>query len=143
MAKNSYPVECQRTINQFSPLAARLASASGLSLDDLRQEIAAAWVAGLDPRQAVPAAVRVRRLRDGSWRSQDLAVAARLAASGETVEPSGEMPTPKSARGHLTASIAADAGIGRRAAQKRIKRQHDAAKRQGDLFGGWGSENGG
>lgn len=132
MAKNSYPAECQRTIDQFSPLAFRLAGASGLTLDDIRQELAVAWLCGQDPARAVPAAVGVRRLPSGAWRSRDLAVAATAA---DDIEPTGEMPRPKARRGSVAAGVAADLGLGLRAAQKRLKRQRDAAGAgQGDLF---------
>lgn len=134
--KNSYPLECQRTIDQFSPLAVRLAAASGLTLDDIRQEIAAAWLAGLDPAAAVPAAIGVRRLPGGAWRSQDLAVSATAA---DDVEPTAEMPRAKVRRGSVVDGIVADSDgkIGRRAAQKRLARQREAGARgQGDLFGG-------
>lgn len=146
MAKNSYPAECQHAIEQFSPLAVRLAGASGLTLDDIRQEIAAAWLAGLDPRAAVPAAVGVRSLRrlrgkkwEKEWKSEDLHVAARCAELADDLEPTEEMPRPKARRGSVVDGIVADAGgtIGRRAAQKRLKRQREAAELgQGDLFTG-------
>ena len=136
MGKNIYPAGCQHTIDQFSPLAVRLAGASGLTLDDIRQEIAVAWLAGLDPAAAVPAAIGVRRLPGGVWRSQDLAVAAKTA---DDVEPTEEMPRGKARRGSVVDGIIADADgkIGRRTAQKRLARQREAGARgQGDLFGG-------
>lgn len=144
MAKNSYPAECQRAINKFSPLAARLAAASDFTLDELRQEIAVAWLTGLDPSAAVPAAIGVRRLygRD-DWMSQDLHVAARRAENDENFEPSEEMPRPKARRGSVAAGVAADCAVGLRAAQKRLKRQRDAAEQgQRDLFGSDGVQNG-
>lgn len=132
MAKNLYPANCQQVLVQYAPLARSLAAASGLTLDDLRQEIALAWLSGLDPASAVPAAIGVRRLPGGAWRSQDLAVAATAA---DDIEPPGEMPRPRTRRGSVSAGVAADLGLGLRAAQKRLKRQRDAAKRgQGDLF---------
>lgn len=134
MAKNIYPAACQAVLSQYAPMAHSLARASGLTLDDLRQEIALAWHAGLDPARAVPPAVGVRRLPGGAWRSQDLAVAA-TAADG--IEPTGEMPRPKARRGEVAAGVAADCGVGLRAAQKRLKRQLGAAELgQGDLFTG-------
>lgn len=131
MAKNLYPANCQQVLVQYAPLAHSLAAASGLSLDDLRQEIALAWLSGRDPASAVPAAIGVRRLPGGAWRSQDLAVAATAA---DDIEPT-EMPRPKARRGSVAAGVAADLGLGLRAAQKRLKRQRDAAGAgQGDLF---------
>ena len=68
----------------------------------------------------------------GAWRSRDLAVAATAA---DDIEPTGEMPRPKARRGSVAAGVAADLGLGLRAAQKRLKRQRDAAGAgQGDLF---------
>ena len=132
MAKNLYPASCQQVLVQYAPLAHTLAAVSGLSLDDLRQEIALAWLAGADPASAVPAAIGVRRLPGGAWRSRDLAVAATAA---DDIEPTGEMPRPKARRGSVAAGVAADLGLGLRAAQKRLKRQRDAAGAgQGDLF---------
>lgn len=136
MGKNIYPASCQHTIDQFSPLAVQLARASGLTLDDIRQEIAVAWFSGVDPAAAVPAAIGVRRLLGGLWRSQDLAVSAKAA---DDVEPTEEMPRVKPRRGSVVDGIIADADgkIGRRAAQKRLARQREAGARgQGDLFGG-------
>lgn len=142
MARNTYPLECQRTIDQFFPLAARLAVESGLTLDDLRQEIAVAWLVGLDPRAAVPAAVGVRRLHGSNeWKSKDLHVAARRAGNEDNLEAFSEMPRPKPARGSVTAEIAADAGVGLRAAQKRLMRQRERAA-QGDLFSDHEVQNG-
>lgn len=135
MAKNSYPAACEAVLEQYAPLCHSLATAARLSLDDIRQEVAVAWLAGLDPIAAVPAAVGVRRLGCG-WISQDLHVAASHPANDEAfVEPTGEMPRPKARRGHVAAGVAADLGLGLRAAQKRLKRQRDAAGAgQGDLF---------
>lgn len=143
MAANSYPAGCQAILVQYAPLAHSLATASGLTMDDLRQEIALAWLEGKDPARAVPGALGLRRLPrivDGKkrnyWRSADLHVNARRAE--ETVDvfgEVGEMPRPKASRGAVAAAVAADLGLGLRVAQKRLKRQRDAAKRgQGDLF---------
>lgn len=135
MARNGYPVDCEAVLSQYGPLVHTLAQASGLSMDDIRQEVAVAWLAGQDPSAAVPAAVGVRRLGRG-WVSQDLHVTARRAENDDAfVAPTGEMPRPKARRGSVAAGVAADLGVGLRAAQKRLKRQRDAAKRgQGDLF---------
>lgn len=135
MAKNSYPAACAAVLAQYAPLAHTLAQASGLSIDDIRQELAVAWLVGQDPARAVPAALRVRRLPGGDWRSTDLHVAARAADLAAGVEPVAEFPRPRSSRGAVAASVAVDAGVGLRAAQKRLKRQRDAAGAgQGDLF---------
>lgn len=132
-----YPPECARLIEDFRPVSAAWAAAAGVTLDDVRQELARAWLAGEDPRGSVPRALGLRKI-GAVWRSEDLAVVARAAELDPEAEPACEMPTPKPARGHLTAAIMADAGgkIGRRAAQKRLKRARELAQRQGDLFGG-------
>lgn len=134
MAKNSYPAGCQAVLVQYAPLAHSLATASGLTMDDLRQAIVLAWLEGAEPAQAVPASLGLRRLPCG-WVSTDLHVNARRAETEESFEPIEEMPRPKVRRGSVVAGVAADLGLGLRAAQKRLKRQRDAAKRgQGDLF---------
>jgi len=134
MAKNLYPASCQQVLVQYAPLAHTLAAASGLSLDDLRQEIALAWLAGADPAHTVPALLGLRRLACG-WVSTDLHVNARRADTDESFEPIEELPRPKARRGDVAAGVAADLGLGLRAAQKRLKRQRDAAAAgQGDLF---------
>lgn len=147
MAKNSYPPDCQAVIDQFSPAAGRWAVAGALELDDVRQAIAQCWWTGEDPAVAVPKMLGLRslpRIVDGKkknfWRSSDLHVAARSELVDD-LEPIGEMPRPKASRGSVVDGIVADADgtIGRRAAQKRLKRQRDAAARgQGDLFCGEG-----
>lgn len=134
MAKNRYPASCQQVLVQYAPLARSLAAASGLTLDDLRQEIALAWLGGAEPAHAVPASLGLRRLACG-WVSTDLHVNARRAGDDENFVPTEEMPRPKSRRGSVAAGVAADLGLGLRAAQKRLKRQRDAAGAgQGDLF---------
>lgn len=133
MAKNSYPAACEAVLAQYAPLAHTLAQASGLTMDDLRQAIVLAWLEGAEPAHAVPALLGLRRLACG-WVSTDLHVNARR-ASDESFEPIEELPRPKASRGSVAAGVAADLGLGLRAAQKRLKRQRDAAAAgQRDLF---------
>lgn len=135
MAKNSYPAACAAVLAQYAPLAHTLAQASGLSMDDLRQAIVLAWLEGAEPAKAVPASLGLRRLSSYGWVSTDLHVNARRAENDENFEPTEEMPRPKVRRGSVAAGVAADLGVGLRAAQKRLKRQRDAAGAgQGDLF---------
>lgn len=144
MAKNSYPPDCQAFINQFSPAAGRWAVAGAQELDDVRQAIAQCWWTGDDPAVAVPKMLGLRSLpkivngkKTNFWRSTDLHVAARCADLADDLEPAGEMPRPKARRGAVAAGVAADCGVGLRAAQKRLKRQREAAELgQGDLFTG-------
>mgnify|MGYP001619501848 CR=1 FL=1 len=134
MGKNLYPAACQPVLRQYAPLAHSLAQASGLSMDDLRQAIVLAWLEGAEPAHAVPASLGLRRLPCG-WVSTDLHVNARRAETDEILGPIEEMPRPKARRGDVAAGVAADLGLGLRAAQKRLKRQRDAAGAgQGDLF---------
>lgn len=132
--RNLYPADCQRTIDQFSPLAACLAAASGLTLDDLRQEIALAWLAGDDPARSVPRSLGVRRLQSGRWVALDPAVYGGEFVD-EVIDCDAVALPLRDERGSLTRGIATDGYIGLRAAQKRLKRQRDAAAIQGDLFG--------
>lgn len=134
MAKNSYPAACAAVLAQYAPLAHTLAQASGLGMDDLRQAIVLAWLEGAEPANAVPASLGLRRLACG-WISTDLHVNARRAGDDENFVPTEEMPRPKVRRGSVAAGVAADLGLGLRAAQKRLKRQREAALAgQGDLF---------
>lgn len=135
MAKNSYPAACAAVLAQYAPLAHTLVQASGLSMDDLRQSIVLAWLEGAEPAKAVPASLGLRRLSSYGWVSTDLHVNARRAETEESFEPIEDMPRPKARRGDVAAGVAADLGVGLRAAQKRLKRQRDAAGAgQGDLF---------
>ena len=134
MAKNSYPAACEAVLDQYAPLCHSLATASGLSMDDLRQAIVLAWLEGAEPANAVPASLGLRRLPCG-WVSTDLHVNARRAETDEILGPIEELPRPKARRGDVAAGVAADCGVGLRAAQKRLKRQRGAAELgQGDLF---------
>lgn len=134
MAKNLYPVDCEAVLAKYAPLAHSLAHASGLSMDDLRQAIVLAWLEGAEPANAVPASLGFRKLARG-WVSTDLHVNARRAGDDGSFEPVDELPRPKARRGSVAAGVAADLGLGLRAAQKRLKRQRDAAAAgQGDLF---------
>ncbi len=144
MAKNSYPPDCQAVIDQFSPAAGRWAVAGAYELDDVRQAIAQCWWTGEDPAVTVPKMLGLRSLpiivngkKKNNWWSKDLHVVARSAEHDDDIEPAGDMPRPKARRGSVAAGVAADCAVGLRAAQKRLKRQRDAAERgQGDLFAG-------
>lgn len=137
MGKNLYPAACQPVLGQYAPLAHSLAQASGLSMDDLRQSIVLAWLEGAEPAKAVPASLGLRRLSSYGWVSTDLHVNARRAENDENFEPTEEMPRPKVRRGSVAAGVAADLGLGLRAAQKRLKKQRELALAgQGDLFSG-------
>ena len=138
---NRYPAACQAVINQFSGGAVSWATAAGVSLDDVRQLIAVAWLQNEDPARSVPRALGLRRLRaaknggqeKGSWVALDPTVC-RAALMEETASAEDGLLPLRDQRGGLTRGIANDEGIGLRAAQKRLKRQRDLAAIQGDLF---------
>lgn len=142
MHLDRYPAVAAAAIRQFAPAAFRWARAAGLDLDDVRQEIALAVVSGQNPAAVVPAALGLRRLSTG-WRSRDPAVAARLAGciaddSTEIVCEQSEpvVDTTGLARALIggTEAVARQSGIGRRAAQMRVKEQLRRFEAGGDLF---------
>ncbi len=142
MAKNRYPADCQRLINQFAGGAASWAAAADVSIDDVRQAIAIAWLQREDPERVVPAALGIRKLRGRRnderrrWVAKDPTIS-RGELQDDAFGNDERLLPLRDARGSLTRGIANDAGIGMRAAQKRLKRQRDAAVRgQGDLFDG-------
>lgn len=145
MHLDRYPAVAAAAIRQFAPAVPRWARASGLDPDDVRQEIAAAALQGLNPATAVPAALGLRRLSTG-WRSKDPAVAACLAGcvideesfgvASETSEPVVDVTGLATALIGGTEAVANRCGIGRRAAQLRVKEQLRRFEAGGDLFGG-------
>lgn len=144
MHLDRYPVVAAAAIRQFAPAIPRWARASGLDPDDVRQEIAAAALLGLDPGAAVPAALGLRRLTTG-WRSNDPAVVAGLAGcvvdetlgwEWEQCEPVIDTTGLATALIGGTEAVANRCGIGRRAAQLRVKEQLRRFEAGGDLFGG-------
>lgn len=138
MAKNrdfaGYPAACLAELERNTGFAIDLCWASGYPLYDVQREMLAAVWAGEDLRKTVPPRLGVRRLPTGQWLSADLHVIARFNAAAE--QNIVEMPAPKRRRSALVAGLAVDQGIGLRAAQKRVKKMLDEARRQGDLFGG-------
>jgi hypothetical protein len=138
MAKNrgfeGYPATCLAALERNRGFAVDLAWASGYLLEDVQREILGSVLAGEDPRKRVPARLGVRRLPSGQWLSVDLHVIARFNAAVEGNIT--DMPAPKRRRSAVVAGLAVDQGIGLRAAQKRVKKMLDQARRQGDLFGG-------
>ena len=135
MAKNLYTPDIQAVLERDEGFLVALAFASHYPIEDLRQDVAEAMLAGKNIHRAVPAALGVHRFPDGFWRSMDLHVIARF---NEVVEDNiADMPAPKQRRSALVAGLAIDQGIGLRAAQKRVKKMLDQSRRQGDLFAGW------
>lgn len=144
MRLDRYPAVAAAAIRQFASVVPRWARASGLDPDDVRQEIAAAALQGLNPATAVPVALGLRRLSTG-WHSKDPAIAARLAGCivDESTEIACEQREPVlDTTGLATAliggteAVARRSGIGRRAAQLRMVKQLQRFEAAGDLFGG-------
>lgn len=144
MHLDRYPALAVAAIRKFAPAVSRWARASGLDPDDVRQEIAAAALQGLNPATTVPATLGLRRLSTG-WRSKDPAVAACLAgcvideeyfeAGSETTEAQVDATGLAMALIGGTEAVARCSGIGRRAAQLRVKAQLRRFEVGGDLFG--------
>ncbi len=136
--RNAYPEQIQQTISAFAPVAGAWAAASGLALDDVKQELAAAVLAGLDPAAAVPRALGIRRVA-GAWRSTDPAALAGGLGDFDA-ESEGDEFLGEDASGIALAlaggseAVAARCGVGRRAAQVRIAAQAARFAAAGDLF---------
>lgn len=145
MHLDQYPAAVQAAIRRFAPVSMRWAIASNLSLEDVRQEIAAAVLSGENPAAVVPAAIGLRRLSSG-WRSNDPSVAAQLVDSvideesfaGEVVASVAKVDASGLATALIggTEAVARQSGIGRRAGQMRVKAQLQRFEICGDLFVG-------
>lgn len=117
--------------------------AAGVNIDDVRQEITPAVLAGLDITAAVPAALGLRKLGGGEWWPED---AVCMAGSfdferhedendGEALIDDGRtLPTPPRHDADGIDEIMRRDGVCRRAAQIRVKKQCDSLQRQLDLF---------
>lgn len=139
-----YPAAVQAAIRRFAPVSMRWAIASNLSLEDVRQEIAAAVLSGQNPAAVVPAAIGLRRLSSG-WRSSDPLVAAQLVDSvideesfaGEVVASVAKVDASGLATVLVgAAAVTSRGGIRRRAAKARVKEQLRRFDLIGYLFGG-------
>lgn len=134
---DQYPSSVFKEICSFSGVTNAWARAAGLQLDDVRQEIAAACLAGLNPARAVPAALGIRRLANGDWRALD-------PIANHCVEFDDDIFVQKNSD-YFGRNIDADGigdvmrrcGIGRRAAQIRVKKQWTERQKYAgaDLFG--------
>lgn len=138
--RSVYPPKIQQTITAFAPVAGAWASASGLTIEDVRQELAVAVLAGVDPAAAVPRALGIRRVA-GAWRSCDPAAAAGELGDFDAVSKDDEL-VGEDASGIALAlaggseAVAGRCGVGRRAAQLRIAAQAERFALSGDLFAG-------
>ena len=134
-----YPVGILETIHAFAAGAMNWATASGLSVDDVRQEIAVAVLAGKDPLVEVPRVLGLRKLGK-VWRPVDAVCMAgefdleRHDAGSDGVDGDDVEAVRGDADG--IDDIMARAKIGRRAAKIRVKKQWDELQTQGDLFAG-------
>ena len=139
MHLDRYPDSIVKEIKRFAPVSKNWAYAACITHDDVRQEIALAVLAGFDPQRVVPAALRIRKIQ-GVWRSED---ATCMACEFDPEAHDGANRVER-----IDPLIDADGiddlmrryGIGRRAAQIRVKKQWLVMESQGDLFS-WG-ENG-
>lgn len=130
-------------IRAFAPVTPGWAAAARLSVEDVRQEIALAALAGLDPDRAVPAALKIRKLGD-FWCSEDAVCMA--GEFDEDLHDAGSDDENDSANENHYVPPHVDGiedlmqrhRIGRRAAQIRVKKQWDRRERYngGDLFTG-------
>lgn len=136
--RNAYPAQIAAAIDAFAPVSGVWASAAGLTLDDVRQELAAAVLAGHDPAAAVPRALGIRRI-GGAWRSMDpAAMAGELgdfdAATDDGASLVDDATGIAAALAGGSAAVAARCGVGVRAAQLRIVAQAARFDQAGDLF---------
>lgn len=130
----------------FRVFARRLAILGGYEALDGDQELALTLLVGGDPAREIPRAFGLRQV-GGAWLPQDACVmAARIEAQAEGFDfGAGEVwggDEHDDASGIVdaaaggTGEIARRCAIGRRAAQKRIKRQVERLGTNGDLFFG-------
>lgn len=75
MRRQCYPPTILQALESFQPVARTLAAASGVELDDARQEFAIAILVGDYPARSVPRSRRIRKT-GGKWRLTDAASAA-------------------------------------------------------------------
>lgn len=139
MKPRDFPPEIAFAISQFSPVSRAWAAASGFELEDVRQEIAVAILVGEDPVRAVPRTLRIRRV-GGVWRSLDALPAAGELGNHDAVFGDEGAPLCDDSTGLAEAlwggseHVAARCGVGRRAAQLRLKAQLARFETSGDLF---------
>lgn len=139
MRLDQYPQSILETIRAFGPGAVNWAAAAGLSIDDVRQEIAVAVLAGKDPLVEVPRVLGLRKLGK-VWRPVDAVCMSgefdleRHDAGSDGVDGDDVEAVRGDADG--IDDIMVRAKIGRRAAQIRVKKQWDNLQAQGDLFAG-------
>lgn len=138
MTPHLLPPAIASAIAQFSPVSRAWAAAAGLELDDVRQEIAVAVLVGEDPVSAVPRALRIRRV-GAAWRSLDAAPAAADldgldVVADEQAELADDSTGIAGALAGGSEQVAARCGVGRRAAQLRLKAQLQRFQAAGDLF---------
>lgn len=145
MMHRPLPPEIAAAISAFTPVSGAWATACGLELDDVRQEIAVAILVGEDPARAVPRTLRIRRV-GGVWRSLDLLPAAGELGNHDVVFGDEEAPLCDDDSGIAAAiaggsdHVAARCGVGRRAAQLRLRAQLARFEAAGDLFAVVGGE---
>ena len=139
MTHLNFPPAIAQAIAAFSPVSRAWALAAGLELDDVRQEIAIAILVGEDPARAVPRVLRIRRVGT-DWRSLDAAPAAMQLEIGERERAADEVAQADDLSGIAealyggTALVAERCGVGRAAAQKRLRAQLRRFEAAGDLF---------
>lgn len=141
MRSRPFPPAIADAIVQFRPVLAAWATAAGLDLADVRQEIAVAVLANEDPGRAVPRALRIRMV-DAVWRPLDALPAAFALDDRDGLVAQEEEAIPDDATGIAealaggTERVAARCGVGRRAAQMRVRAQAARFEGCGDLFAG-------
>ena len=125
---------------KWAPAVGPWARAAGVERDDVRGTIVMVVLAGGDPGRDVPRALRIRKI-GGEWRPLDSCVFAEGDdALAELAAPEVEQelqPDPSGLAAALvggTAAVAAAGGVGRRAAQLRVRAQAERFAACGDLF---------
>lgn len=133
---HKYPIDIQQKVAQFAGAARAWAKVAIEPLDDVKHAIIVSVLDGKDPARDVPRQLKIRRLPSGDWVARDPVQHARGcdldddSIPGEAIDP----PKPPQNDADGIYEIMKRDGIGRRAAQIRVKNQLVDLQHQGDLF---------
>ncbi|MCP5268401.1 MAG: hypothetical protein H6943_05080 [Zoogloeaceae bacterium] len=132
------PPAIASAITHFSRVIPAWAAASGYPREDVEQDVCESVLMGKDPAREVPRRLRIRKI-GGAWRPLD-ALPAASALGDYDVAAGDDEALHDDASGIAAAltggsdHVAARCGVGRRAAQLRLKAQLARFETSGDLF---------
>lgn len=133
------PPAIASAIAQFSRVIPAWAAASGYQREDIEQDVCESVLMGKDPAREVPRRLKIRKI-GGAWRPLDVLPAACCLSDYDVAAGDEEAPLHDDASGIAAAltggseHVAARCGVGRRAAQLRLKAQLARFETSGDLF---------